>query len=329
MEIEPIIIEDDIIVIDDDNDENENLNYNSNRTVEVFDDNEVFEVLNEINDNEIRNVITRNNQLINELEVQRQRNTELQRENNSLREQYAILSIERDTMREANFTTVRYQTPDGRIHNREISNRYFGEINEAVNHYKILTETYVDRFSSVYYKAIKISNNSALHESRAYYNRREIFDNSEETKFYREQMHYFEDRGLVISKLIWLMENIEQRNEFIHEKKNDLGIYEEVHYLNTERVARMNRTTFEELKRNRRELDYFLNSYIVTRRYFVEMETEFDNKYIGENPEIKHDEFNYYRGINTLEDQNDPIVDINVIGNDEIDERYYVRNGGL
>ena len=125
------------------------------------------------------------------------------------------------------------------------------------------------------------------------------------------------------------MENIEQRNEFIHEKKNDLGIYGEVHYLNTERVARMNRTTFEELKRNRRELDYFINSYIATRRYFVEMETEFDNKYIGENPEIKHDEFNYYRGINTLEDRNDPIVDINVIGNDEIDERYYVRNGGL
>ena len=325
--MEPIVIEDDVIVIDDDIDEKKSFKSdNDNRMIEVIDDDDVYDVLNEISGNEIRGINTQNDQLINEIEVQRQRNFELQQENNALREQYTILNNEREAMRTTHFNLFGYQNVGG-IHIREIGTSYFTEVNNAVLDYEILTETDPDRFSSVYYAAIKASNTIALRQSRIYYKRREMFDNSDESKFYREQMHYFEDRERVLSELVWLKENIEKRNIFIEEQSHDLGIYREVYNLTTEQVSRLDRRTFEELKRNRRELDHFLNSYIATRRYLVQMETEFDNKYIAENHGIRHDEFNYYRGINIFEDQNDPVVDINVIGHDEADEEYLVQHG--
>lgn len=335
-EMEPIVIEDDVIddfidddviVIDNDTDEKSFKSDNDNRMIEVIDDDDVYDVLNEISGNEIRGINTQNDQLISEIEVQRQRNFELQQENNAQREQYTILNNEREAMRAAHFNLFGYQNLGGGIHIREISTSYFTEVNDAVLDYEILTETDLDRFSSVYYAAMRASNAIALRQSRIYYKRREMFDNSDESNFYREQVHYFEDRERVLSELVWLKENIEKRNIFIEEQSHDLGIYREVYNLTTEQVSRLDRRTFEELKRNRRELDHFLNSYIATRRYLVQMETAFDNKYIAENPGIRHDEFNYYRGINIFEDQNDPVVDINVIGHDEANEEYLVQHG--
>ena len=166
--------------------------------------------------------------MINEIEVQRQRNFELQQENNALREQYTILNNEREAMRTTHFNLFGYQNVGG-IHIREIGTSYFTEVNNAVLDYEILTETDPDRFSSVYYAAMKASNAIALRQSRIYYKRREMFDNSDESKFYREQMHYFEDRERVLSELVWLKENIEKRNIFIEEQSHDLGIYREVY----------------------------------------------------------------------------------------------------
>ena len=152
--MEPIVIEDDVIVIDDDIDEKKSFKSdNDNRMIEVIDDDDVYDVLNEISGNEIRGINTQNDQLINEIEVQRQRNSELQQENNALREQYTILNNEREAMRAAHFNLFGYQNLGGGIHIREIDTSYFREVNDAVLDYEILNETDPDRFSSVYYAA--------------------------------------------------------------------------------------------------------------------------------------------------------------------------------